>query len=101
MLVAAMAARVNRRLRTRIVRDRERVERRLCRVRVSIDIAARPEAAFALIADPRKRFVAANPLTRMEVASNQQGGAGTVSRWSFRLPIGGPRFGFWKVVTEW
>ncbi len=63
-------------------------------------INAPREQVFSYVVDPRKSFLTSNPVTHMEVASEQMAGVGAIYRWIFTLPLG-LTFKFDEVVTEW
>lgn len=63
-------------------------------------INAPRERVFGAVADPRKRFLTGNRITKMEVVGDRTAGVGTIYRWTFTLPLG-LRFRFEEVVTEW
>jgi uncharacterized protein YndB with AHSA1/START domain len=67
---------------------------------VSTVLHAPPAEVFAAIGNPRKPFLTSNPVTTLQVVGNQTMGAGTIYRWTFRLPFG-ITFRFDEVVTEW
>jgi uncharacterized protein YndB with AHSA1/START domain len=82
-------------------RRREDATGQLRRVQACTGIAATPRQVWAAITEPRKAFLTSNPIARMELGSGQNAGVGTIYRWSFGLPFGGPRLAFDEIVTEW
>ncbi len=74
--------------------------RKMAAVVVTTFVNAPRERVFAAVTDPRKPFLTSNSITRMETASEQTAGVGTIYRWTFALPFG-LHFKFDEVVTEW
>jgi uncharacterized membrane protein len=69
------------------------------RVSSSVEIAAPPEAVWALVADPTRYLEFMSGMTRWEVASAQPGGVG--ARYRMLLRVGSAEVGGLVEVVEW